>query len=208
MFQSKQWALILLVVNSVSSLQVYESVEEGATTNGDTTTLYPVNNHRNRTVEEGTSGEHENSDDVKNKRKIKTAATVWKVDAAYAVPNEERNTTDFKEPVIEKPEDNGNFKPSTHLGNFFDTDSAESPTVKQQFGRHFHGTIRQPPSGFKFTKEIKKPTKHGWKIAPPLYMQAGDLYKVPEPFKETQGSEQDHNFEVDFKEDRPLDTKK
>lgn len=144
--------------------------------------------------------------------KIKNTGTTWTINATYSDPKtEDSNSTESKErPSVKWPAQNitKEFRPSPHLGDFYDFESAEIPS--KQFGRQFPVT-KKPATGFKLPKDYKISTEpgiqDGWKVARPITVHAGDIYKQPNAFKDIQDSEEIKNdeegFGLSFKEDFP-----
>ncbi|XP_075977076.1 uncharacterized protein LOC142977205 [Anticarsia gemmatalis] len=212
------WLLLL-----ITSAYCHDTETTTATPN--ITTLYPTNKTITR-----------NTDDAKS---MKNYPQTWKLEAAFAESNltevevkkdeedkEEKEENEKNEKNLKKEEEMKDFKPSQHLGSFFDEASAE--VIKQPISGPI---IKRPPSGFvrpnkeeyyynKIPKEIyqthkefpyrfeeatitkEKPT---WYEDPmdsrptvesPLKVPAGGLYKSPGAFKEKPNSDEDFGLDI------------
>ncbi|XP_063828950.1 uncharacterized protein LOC135078282 [Ostrinia nubilalis] len=131
--------LIALVIATTAGHRVTESLEDvPPDAFKNTTTLYPVSNITRN--------------DSKEKNKINGDATVWKLETAFAESSYEKMTnsseTEMEAVKQEKKMKNMSeeFKPSPHLGTFFEDDSLEIIPTRATIGEF--RPLKKPPSGF------------------------------------------------------------
>ncbi|KAL0829470.1 hypothetical protein ABMA28_004232 [Loxostege sticticalis] len=153
--------LIALLIATAAGHRVTESTEDvPPDAFKNTTTLYPVSNHT--------------TNDSKEKTKINTDATVWKLETAFAESNLDKmadNSTSSESETVEKENKMKNeskeFKPSPHLGTFFEDESLEIIPTKETFGDF--KPLKKPASGFvsfpkdKFKASLYSPPKEIFK---------------------------------------------
>lgn len=131
-FQILQYTLwIVLLISAASALDP----ETSTAPNTNITTLYPVN----QTITKNETAMRPNEPDSK----VNVNPQTWKIESGFAASNltEPENKTKNAEEK-EKKELLKDFKPSQHLGSFFDEDSAE--VIKKPA----FGPIGKKPSGF------------------------------------------------------------
>ncbi|CAH0625701.1 unnamed protein product [Chrysodeixis includens] len=122
---------IVLLISAASALDP----ETSTTPNTNITTLYPVNQTivRNETELPQTDTDS----------KVNVSPQTWKIESGFAASNlTEADNKTMNAEGKEKKEILKDFKPSQHLGSFFDEDSAE--VIKKPA----FGPIGQKPSGF------------------------------------------------------------
>ncbi|XP_073946486.1 uncharacterized protein isoform X2 [Choristoneura fumiferana] len=136
----------VLIITSTSCHEVTETQEE----TDNITTLYPI---RFNSSSNGTQSKTLDS---------------WKTGTSYSETlNKDGNKTESKEePVIEKPgNDSQEFKPSVHLGDFFDEDSFGTVPLPTKPSFDAFSPLKKPPSAFIGShkdehKLIHKPKTH------------------------------------------------
>lgn len=141
------WSLLLTA--AASAHKVVESTEDiGPEAFANVTTLYPVanqntnnNSHNDNTNKNST----ENDDSIEKKEeKPKKEVTSWKIEAAYAESNLDKDNATTAVPEVGEKNETKEFRPSQHLGSFLDDDVAPA---KETFDS-FTPVIKKPASGF------------------------------------------------------------
>lgn len=144
-----------------------ESTEDiGPEAFANVTTLYPVANqntniktknendiNENNANNENNTDNDNNTNNKNNKnnennmdtKKDKPLATSWKIEAAFAESNLDKNDTTTVAPEVEQKNETKEFKPSQHLGSFFDADYV-APTGATFV--NFTPVVKKPASGF------------------------------------------------------------
>lgn len=146
MFQKTLWTLVFLLHEALGH-EVTEQVDD--TQNNATTALFPV---AHRATNASTNPTNTFGKEAANKINKYTAdATVWKVEAAYAesklARKQEENVTESDD---DKPQNRSQeFRPSQHLGDFFDIDSFDPSTFSRENFQQFAPVTKKPSEGFK-----------------------------------------------------------
>lgn len=144
LFQKTLWALLFLLHKSLCH-EVTEQLDD--IPNNATTTLYPVPRPANASA----TSQATDYEQINKKTKLKTEATVWKVETAFAesklAKKEDENSTELE--GGKNKNGSQEFKPSHHLGDFFDFDSVDPITFSKESLQSFKPMVKKPSEGFK-----------------------------------------------------------